>query len=257
MYLVLALLVVMLAPLVGAGPREVWAQLSSDDPCLSSAGPVVRLPSTKFLIEHNATDEDTGVQGLFDGIDWTKLCVFDPNGQLILVVEPHAQLRVQSISGIFFESAEPPNAEVPIAKFLGRFPEGRYPVRGSAKDGRRLSGEATFTHTIPAGPQITHPLDGDTVPATGLVVMWNHSTQTITGEPFTRTGYEVIVTKDVRDDPNGFSRPTFDVHVPPSAESLTISDEFLETNTSYELEVLVLEESGNQTITGLFFRTTK
>lgn len=257
MYRVPVLLVAMFALLVGAGPREAWAQDDGDDPCIRSGGPAVQLPATKFLIEHNATDEDTGVQGLFDGVDWTKLCVYDPNEQLILEVVPNARLRDQSISGIFFESAEPPNTEVPIEEFLGRFPEGQYSVRGLAKDGRRLTGAATFTHTIPAGPEITHPQDGDSVTASGLVVMWNHVTKTINDEPFTRTGYQVIVTKDVRDDPHGFSRPTFDVHVLPSVTSLTIPDEFLEPNTNYELEVLVLEVRGNQTISSLFFRTTK
>jgi hypothetical protein len=33
---------------------------------------------------------------------------------LVLEVEPERQLRKRSISGIFFESAEPPNEEVPI-----------------------------------------------------------------------------------------------------------------------------------------------
>src|SRR5262245_32711289 len=33
-----------------------------DDEC---EGPAVRLPATKLFIEHNSTDEDTGVHGLF------------------------------------------------------------------------------------------------------------------------------------------------------------------------------------------------
>ena len=103
------------------------------------------------------------MHGLFDGLDWKKLCVFDPRGKLILEVEPERQLRRQSISGIFFESAEPPNEEVPIETILRRFPEGRYAVRGRAADGRRLTGAATFTHAIPAAPVITLPLDGDEV----------------------------------------------------------------------------------------------
>jgi hypothetical protein len=45
------------------------------------------------------------------------------------------------------------------------------------------------------------------------------------------------------------------VHVPPSVTSLTIPDEFLEPGTTYELEVLVLEVSGNQTLSSLFFQT--
>jgi hypothetical protein len=256
-YLMPVLLVAVFALLVGAAPREAWAQDDGEDACSSSGGPAVQLPATKLYIEHNATDEDTGVHGLFDGVDWTTLCVYDPNGRLILEVEPNAQLRAQSISGIFFESAEPPNTEVPIAEIFSRFPEGEYSIRGRAKDGRRLKGAATFTHTIPAGPEIAHPQDGDTVPASGLVVTWNHVTKTITDEPFTRTGYQVIITKDVQDDPHGFSRPTFDVHVLPSVTSLTIPNEFLEPNTTYELEVLVLEVSGNQTISSLFFQTSK
>jgi hypothetical protein len=218
-------------------------------------GPAVRLSSTKLFIEHNATDEDTGVHGLFDGLDWIKLCIFDPRGRQIFEVEPKRQLQTQSISGIFFESAEPPNDEVPIRDILRRFPEGQYAVRGRTADGRRITGAATFTHNIPAGPVITSPEDGEVVPASDLTVTWAHVEKTITGKPINRTGYQVIITKDVPDDPHGFSRPTFDVHVPPSVTSLTVSNEFLEPGTGYELEVLVLEVSGNQTISSRLFET--
>ncbi len=221
----------------------------------AGGGHAVKLPATKFFIEHNATAGDTGVHGLFDGVDWTKLCVFDPRGRLILEVEPNRQLRTQSISGIFFESAEPPNDEVPIETILKRFPEGRYAVRGRAADGGRLTGAALFTHAIPAAPNITHPMDGEVVPASDLIVTWEHVDKTHDGKPLNRTGYQVIVTKDVEDDPHGFSRPTFDVHVPPGVTSLSVPNEFLEPNSRYELEVLVLEFSGNQTITSLFFET--
>jgi len=231
-------------------------QRDDDDECSNRGGPAVRLPATKLYIEHNSTAEDTGVHGLFDGLEWTKLCVYDPSGRQILEVEPKRQLRTQSISGIFFESAEPPNDEVPIAVILARFPEGLYSVRGRTLDGKRMTGAATFTHDIPAPPVITFPQDGDDeVSSDGFTVMWNHVTTTLNGEPLNRTGYEVIITKDVPDDPNGFSRPTFDVHVLPSETSLTVPSEFLEPGTRYEIEVLVLEVSGNQTITSLFFET--
>jgi hypothetical protein len=254
-YLVLVLVAV-LALIAGTdAPAPAADKDDNDDACSSGRGPAVNLPTTKLFIEHNATDEDTGVHGLFDGVDWVKLCVFDPRGRLILEVEPKRQLQRQSISGIFFESAEPPNDEVPIEKILARFPEGLYPVRGRTADGKRLTGAATFTHAIPAGPVITHPQDGEVVPASNLVVMWSHVTTTITGQPITRTGYQVIITKDVPDDPHGLSRPMFDVHVPPSVTSLTVPNEFLEPNARYELEVLVLEVSGNQTISVLFFQT--
>ena len=223
-----------------------------DEEC---TGPTVRLPSAKLIIEHNATDEDTGVHGLFDGVDWTRLVILDPRGRQILEVEPKNQLKNQSISGIFFESAEPPNDEVPIADILRKFPEGRYTVKGCSKDGERLRGTAVFTHAIPVGPVITFPHDGEQVPASNLTITWNHVTTTLDGRPLNRTGYEVIVTKDAEDDPNGFSLPVLDVHVLPSVTSLTVPNQFLEPNTRYELEVLVLEVSGNQTITSIHFET--
>jgi hypothetical protein len=87
-----------------------------------------------------------------------------------------------------------------------------------------------------------------------LAIEWNDVTQTVDGRPVTITGYEVIITKDVKDDPNGFSRPTFDVDVPADRNRLSVV-EFLEPHTTYELEVLVLEKSGNQTISVRFFKT--
>jgi hypothetical protein len=252
-YLAAAVLLVVVALIVGAVVPDSWAD--DDDACSSGGGPAQTLPAAKLIIEHNATDEDTGIHGFFDGLDWTKLCVYDPRGLQILEVEPERQLKKQSISGIFFESAEPPNAEVPIEEFLARFPEGQYAVRGRTLDGERITGAAIFTHSIPAGPQIIHPRDGEEVSASDLVVVWEHVTTTITGRPIDRTGYQVIITEDVPDDPHGFSRPTFDVHVRPSVTSLSVPREFLEPNTSYELEVLVLEVSGNQTISSLHFKT--
>ena len=174
---------------------------------------------------------------------------------MVLEVEPKRQLRTLSISGIFFESRELPNEEVSIEEILEMFPEGLYSVRGRALDGRRLTGAATFTHDIPSAPVIISPQEDGEVSADGFAVMWNHVTTTLDGDPLERTGYEVIVTKAVPDDPNGFSRPTFDVRVPPSETSLTVPNEFLEPGTRYEVEVLVLEVSGNQTITSLFFQT--
>ncbi len=57
------------------------------------------------------------------------------------------------------------------------------------------------------------------------------------------------------DDPNGYSRPIYDVHVSPDRNRLPLPVEFLEPGTLYELELLALEKSGNQTITVGFFWT--
>jgi hypothetical protein len=118
-----------------------------------------------------------------------------------------------------------------------------------------LTGFATSTHDIPAASTITSPLEDAMVSVNNLVIEWNDVTQTVDGRAVSITGYEVIITKDVKDDPNGFSRPTFDVHVRADRNRLSVPAEFLEPHTTYELEVLALEKSGNQTISVLFFKT--
>jgi hypothetical protein len=220
-----------------------------------SGGPIAQLPTTKLYIEHNATNEDTGVHGGFGGLNWQKLCIYDPNGRQVLEVEPQRQLRTLAMDGVFFESREPLNSVVSIEQIEAMFPEGLYSIRGRTLDGKRMRGAATFTHDIPAAPVITFPLDEGTVSSAGFSVMWNPVTTDLDGDPLNTTGYEVIVTKDEPDDPNGFSRPTYDVHVLPTQTSLTVPSEFLEPGTSYELEVLALEVSGNQTITIIHFDT--
>lgn len=126
-----------------------------------------------------------------------------------------------------------------------------------------MTGAATFTHDVPNAPTITAPtivedeedIANAEVLISGLEVSWNDVTETTTGEPVTITGYEVIITKNIEDDPNGFSRPTYDVHLPADVNTLSVPPEFLEPDTAYELEVLAIEESGNQTITVGFFKT--
>ncbi|MGH8353753.1 MAG: hypothetical protein ACRERY_09510, partial [Pseudomonas sp.] len=187
-----------------------------------------KIAAAKLFIEHNATDQDTGVHGAFDDHGWSELCVYDPHGNQVLAVKPQEQLEDLTLAGIFFESREPPNSEFSLADLMTAFPEGKYEVRGVSFDGTGLSGFATFTHDIPAAPIITAPLlatdEKDAadavVPTSNLEVTWEHVTKTLSGAPITITGYEVIITKNVKDDPNGFSRPTFDVHLPASQNSL-------------------------------------
>jgi len=221
-----------------------------------------QIATAKLIIEYNSTDNDLGVHGAFDDHGWSELCVFDPSGRPIVVVDPRRQLNDLTMAGIFFESREPPGDEFSMADLAAAFPEGRYEVRGRSFDGTTLLGRALFTHDVPAPPTITSPEIADDpdqietpVSRADLEVGWDPVTETTTGEPVTISGYEVIVTKEVEDDPHGFSRPTYDVHVPPTQNALSVPTQFLEPDTTYELEVLALERSGNQTISVGFFKT--
>jgi hypothetical protein len=222
-----------------------------------------RIATAKLIIEYNSTDEDIGVHGAFDDQGWKTLCVFDPTGRPVLTVGPRGQLRDLTMAGIFFESREPPRSEFSFADLKAAFPEGKYRVRGESFDGTTLAGKATFTHGVPAPPEITSPevaedpegTGANPVPQDDLVIGWDQVTETVSGGPVEITGYEVIVTKEVEDDPHGFSRPAYDVHLPATADHLPVPAEFLEPDTVYELEVLALEVSGNQTISVGFFKT--
>ena len=226
------------------------------DPCEPwGNGKKVAIATAKLIVEYNATDEDIGVHGAFDDQGWSKLCVYDPGGNLVLRVSPQSQLKDLTMAGIFFESREPPIDEFSFEDLKAKFPEGKYKVRALGFDGKRLVGQATFTHDVPAAPTVTAPLDGAEVDPDDLSVEWKDVTQTVDGEPVTITGYEVIVTKEQHVDPHGFSRPAYDVHLPADRNRLPVPAEFLEPGTDYELEVLALEKSGNQTISVSFFKT--
>jgi hypothetical protein len=230
---------------------------------IPTTGQRTRIATAKLIIEYNATDEDIGVHGAFDDDGWKRLCVFDPTGRLVLDVGPRGQLLDLTMAGIFFESREPPASEFSFSDLEAAFPEGDYAVLGESFDGTVLVGDATFTHDVPAAPLITSPALAEDPKGTSatpvssgdLVVAWEEVTETVDGEPVGITGYEVIVTKEAADDPNGFSRPTYDVHVPPTLRRLPVPAGFLEPDTVYELEVLALEVSGNQTISVGFFKT--
>jgi hypothetical protein len=269
-------MVVVLGAVLGAGAAGgLWALASAEGgtaaaalptACPTTADPrprTVEIATAKLIIEYNSTDGDLGVHGAFDDHGWKTLCVLDPDGQPVLEVGPQGQLRDLTMAGIFFESREPPISEFSFADLAAAFPEGQYSVRAESFDGTILVGSATFTHDVPAPPTITSPeiaaepreAKKNPVPLDDLVVDWDPVTKTVAGGPVNITGYEVIITKEVEDDPHGFSRPTDDVHVPASVTSLSVPREFLEADTTYELEVLALEVSGNQTISVGFFKT--
>jgi hypothetical protein len=245
-----------------AGTRA--APVNTPGACDDGTGAkTTEIATAKLIIEYNSTDDDIGVHGAFDDHGWKQLCVFDPTGKPVLDVGPQGQLRDLTMAGIFFESREPPISEFSFADLKAAFPEGEYTVRADSFDGTTLVGSATFTHDVPAPPTITSPRLAEDprgtrknpVPVQDLAITWDDVTETVDSRPVNITGYQVIVTKEFHDDPHGFSQPIYDVHVLPSLNSLRVPAEFLEPNTVYELEVLALEDSGNQTISVGFFKT--
>jgi hypothetical protein len=212
--------------------------------------------SSKLLIEHNATDEDTGFQLATDGDAWKQLDIRDPDGRAVLSVRTRGRLRRLGLTEMFFETEEPENAEVPIADVLANLPEGDYEFEGVTADNLAIEGEAELTHAIPAGPVLVSPAAGGSVaPDTDLTIDWAPVTMTIFGGQVDVTQYQVIVEEDVEFTHPGFGRSLYSVTVPSTVTSLRVPSEFLAPGTAYKFEVLALEASGNQTLSSSEFDT--
>jgi len=150
----------------------------------------IQFAYAKLLIEHNATDEDTGFQLATDGEAWKALDIFGPEDKRVLSVRARGRLRRLGLTEMFFETEEPENAEVRIPDVLANLPEGDYEFEGRSVDGIEMEGVATLTHAIPAGPELVAPLEGAMVsPDMDLLIDWDPVTETISGAPVDVTHY--------------------------------------------------------------------
>lgn len=224
------------ATAVGSGGREDAATQRKP----------LRFEVADLFIEVNATDGDAGLQMNLDGEDWRRLILRDPSGRALVDVSNRGRLRGYGLSGMTFESSEPPFSEMPLRRFKARFPEGRYTFRGTTVEGRRLVASDRLTHDIPRGPRVLAPTENAVVDPADLLVRW---------EPVTRprgvriVRYLVIVTEA------GTERE-LSMELGPRARSAAIAPGFLARGREYAVEVLARERSGNQTITEVPFRTT-
>ena len=216
-----------------------------------------RLTAAKLLIEHNATDRDTGFQGFVDGDPWNQLTISGPGGEIVLTVNAEGGLLDFGLTELFFETSEPPNSEVPIAEVLAHLPAGTYTFTGDMVDGGQSTRTVVFSHAIPAGPKLLTPADGATdVDPDNVVVSWESVSEDLNGAAINIVGYQVIVEKDETPlFPQGFARALFSIHLPAEARSVTVPKEFVESGTPYKYEVLAIAENGNQTLSSAEFET--
>jgi hypothetical protein len=214
----------------------------------------VEFEEVRLIIEYNSTDDDIGVQFFLDVDSWQSVRIVNPHGKEIFDARARSSLLQQGGgTEMFVESEEPTLDELSLEEFFELFPEGTYRFAGRTPDGERLTGEAEFSHDIPAGPEITLPVAGGEDCAADVaipvVIAWNEVTETIDDAPIDLEAYEVIVEgEDV----------VVDVTMPADAgTSLTVPAEILEPGTEYDFEVLAVAGNGNQTITETCFVTAE
>jgi hypothetical protein len=219
----------------------------------------------KIFLELNHTDGDLGIQALVDGKAWKKLEIEGPNEIEILTVWARGHLGRHGLTEIFFESDEPSFDELPPARFLRRFPAGKYEFEGVTLDGKELESTAELTHVLPAPPaniRISGELAAENCDATDLpevsgkvTIQWDPVTHshpeigTPTSSPIDIVGYQVVIELE---EPTLF---VFSVDLPPSQTAVTIPREFIALGTKFKLEIVVREASGNQTVVETCFKT--
>lgn len=243
----------------------VFAMPALAETCTVPEGTGRTINHANLFIEDNAGDGDIGVHGYFDDHGWSELCVFDPAGDLILHVRPEGRMGDLGIAGVFFESREPEYAEWDYAALKAAWPEGDYALRALGSDGELLTGAALFTTVLPTSPHIMSPatvpeaedVPLPVVPVDDLKVEWQPVTTSQDGRPIVIRAYQVWVNKENHADANGFSRPNFDVHVGADTTSFVIPAAFFDAASIYEIEVVAIEETGNQTIGGASYFATE
>jgi hypothetical protein len=211
-----------------------------------------------IFFELNDTDGDLGIHALIDGEPWRMLEIEDPNKRQILSVTNTGRLRRQGLTELFFESAEPPFDELPPEKFFLRFPEGKYEISGITLEGEDLESTDRLKHIMPSPPDnilisgepAADDCDADPLPSVGepIVIEWDPVTLshpeigTPKSSPKIKiVGYQVVVE---REEPN-LLKFTFDL--PPDVTMLVVPEGLFASRDELKLEVLVREESGNQT----------
>ncbi len=209
-----------------------------------------------LFLELNNTDGDLGVHGKIDGDEWKRLVIEDPNERRMMKVRANGRLRRQGITELFFESAEPTFDELDPAVFFKRFPEGTYEIEGVTIDGEEMESETELTHLIPAQPEATvnglpyvEDCDEDELPvfdrADDVIIAWDpvtlsHPVLGRTNEAIEVVNYELVV--EIDDTPWNVS-----AILPPEVTVFEVPDEILALADEIKYEVLVREESYNQT----------
>jgi len=257
----LRMLAILLVPLValilGAAAPELWAGDDNDD------DDELEFEETWFNIEFNFSDQDLGVRGFVDGEPWKEVEIENPKGRTIAEVEAKKRMAKQGFAELFFESGEPTLEEVSIKKFLKRFPEGTYEFEGETIEGKEIEGEAEFTHVIPCGPA------GLSASGDPIFITWDFVTQVVDldnsefdnvscidpedPEDLDIVGYRVeveweeVLNEGTEDEEEIKHR--FGIDLKADQNSVTVPPEFIPFGQEYQYEVLVVEASGNQTIT--------
>lgn len=241
----------------------IWADDDDD-----SDEEVIEFEEAELFFELNNTDEDLGIHSAVDGGPWKELEMEAPNGRKLLDIEVRSKLRRQGLTQLFYESAEPTFDELDPERFFARFPPGEYEIEGTTLDGEDLESIAELTHLIPAAPVATingegpaaicdeedPEFDEDLIPSVSppITIAWPEATLSHANlgsprsSPIVVHNYEVVVEADIEIGGEEHFVKTSTI-LPPGVTSYVVPNAFIALTDEWKYEVLVREESFNQT----------
>ena len=216
------------------------------------------LKQAKLIIEHNATDSDTGFQAFIDADGWERLEIVGPNG-VVAEFLGRGPVNALGMTELFLETTEPENAKMPVEQILAMFPEGEYTFRATAAElggnTGTMEGIAVLSHSIPAGVTLAEPAADAVVPNGALTVRWEPSGKGLDGSPIEIIAYQLIIEKDEEPHPRMIGKRGLSMYLPATVTEMTVAAEFFEPGTAYLWEVLAIEAGGNQTLQSSAFKT--
>ena len=124
---------------------------------VSAQGRELAYADADIYFELNDTDGDLGIHASIDGVPWRDLVIEAPvSSARLLDISVKGRLRLQGVTELSFESAEPTFDVLSPDEFFSRFPEGLYEVNGKDLTSRQLRSNAMVSHAMPAPPR-EHP----------------------------------------------------------------------------------------------------
>ena len=140
------------------------AALLGNASAVNATEPCGDLGECKALVEINSTDGDAGFHFLMDGDEFIRASLYNPNWRKQFTYYLRGDLRDQTLTETFAESAEPlcwydPDADeedlenvVTIDEFLERWETGTYHYVGVSEGWDLSFGSTELTFALPAAP---------------------------------------------------------------------------------------------------------
>ena len=209
----------------------------------------------RVFFQLNDTDGDLGFHAVIDGEPWKTLEIESPSERELLAISTRSKLRLQGLTELRFESAEPTFDELDPSEFFSRFPAGTYEVEAATLEGEELESEVEISHVLPAPPgnlqasglAVPEDCDEEPIPAVvgPVVISWDAVTEShpeigLAG-PVEIVRYEVSVE---REEPTPL---ILTADLEPGTTRFTIPSELLAVGEVIKFQILATDAGGNET----------